>query len=119
MKISDIEKENREDINLSIFLSYEIEEFTIFKSQTKEIIKKYKSDEIVMFRKFLKLIDETKFKTHYYGINGTKVTDNKFKISNLINIESIVANRNITDTKLSQMEKPIENCHPNPFKLAG
>jgi len=94
-----LEDTDKKDFDLSITVKYEIKEYETFKDDVKKIISKYKSD--LLFKKFLELIDNTDFAANYYDLSGGAIDSNKFKLSSLIKIKLISANKNLHDTNLS------------------
>lgn len=98
----DTKKNNKKnDMKLNIIVKYEIKEQIEFKSKVKNMILNTDvNEEEHLFNKFLDLLTETKFETKCYGSDGKEVRD--FKISNLIDIRIIAANKstinNLTKT---------------------
>lgn len=101
INIGDTQQPNNEkDFKFSI--RYELEETQIFEEDIKQIIEKY-TDEKLLFRKYIELLDILKFEFNYYDSNDKKIENSKFKIDNLINIETISANKIIDDSSLSKI----------------
>jgi predicted ATP-dependent endonuclease of OLD family len=82
-------------------LKYELKEEEIFKKEVQALLCKYK-DESVLFRKYLELIDITDFNMNYYDSEGVLIGENKFKISDLLDMKPITANKIIDDKSLSE-----------------
>ncbi len=99
MNIENIEQPNNEK-DFKILIKYEIKETQSFIEKTQELIEKY-SIEATLFKKFLELIANEEFQLNYYDANEDKIDKTKFKIENLINIETISANKVIDDKSLS------------------
>ena len=81
-----------EDINKSeidIIIRYEVEDKEIFINNFNEIFKKY-TDENLILKKFLELIDQTEFKLNYYNKNDQVIE--KFRLGELIELRAIKAN---------------------------
>ncbi|MDY6228291.1 MAG: AAA family ATPase [Clostridium sp.] len=81
-----------EDVNkseLDIIIKYEIQDSEIFISNVKQLLIKY-NDENLIFNKFLKVIDESKFSLNYYNKSGEKIK--QFKLKDLMELKSIKAN---------------------------
>ena len=93
--------------SLDLIIKYELRETTEFKEKLKFLLATYKGQKI--FRKFLQLIDNSNFQLNYYRTDGTIVTDHSFKLSNLIEIEIISANKVINDRSLSKTFNEIIN----------
>lgn len=94
--------EASESVELEITVKYQIKEAEKFKEKVAKILRKNYS-ETLRFKKFLELIDKTDFKTKYFGLDGQEIRNNKFKISNLIEIKLISANKNLHATNLSSV----------------
>lgn len=85
-----------------VILKYELKESELFKKEIQALIGKHK-DESVLFRKFLGLINNsTEFNLNYYDSEGSLIGENKFKISDLLEIKIINANKIIDDKSLSE-----------------
>ena len=96
----DIESTNQEHIK--IIAKYIIEETTEFKEKVKQVIDKYRNkDSYVLFQKYLECIDSVKKSIRYFNSNEKPV--NGFKLSSLIEIKTIKANKIITDNSLSNI----------------
>ncbi|MDQ2088048.1 AAA family ATPase [Herbivorax sp. ANBcel31] len=99
LSLDDIEK-----TELGIIVKYELEEEEAFKIKVLGMIENISQSsakeeeyfDIILFREFLDLIDNSNFKIYYYDSNGNKV--DKFNIDNLIDIKTINAN-NIKNEK--------------------
>lgn len=100
IKIGDVDS-SITSLDLTVKINYEIAEYSEFRAETQKLVEKYKKDEQLLFRKFLKLIDDTSFNKKYYGVTGNEIKDNKFKLSNLIDIKPIAANRKLENNTLS------------------
>ncbi|APQ61939.1 hypothetical protein PPOLYM_01375 [Paenibacillus polymyxa] len=90
-----------DDLNkseLEIIVKFELEDEETFIRDVKKIFTK--KPESIKFKKFLELIDETRFKINYYNTNGEIV--NKFNISNLIELRAIKANNIENEYSLSK-----------------
>lgn len=99
--------ENTDDSDEQYFeinIRYEVEEKETFKSNLKAILAKYNNEDKkhLLFQKFLDVINETSFELKYLNSNNDPVEKSKFKLANLIKIEHIKANKNISDTSLSE-----------------
>lgn len=106
-------------IDIDINVKYEIKESQTFLDDSKKIINNYgdKDDKDLLFRKFRKLIDVATFQTKYFNQNGTLV--NNFKLSDLIEIKEISANRDIQAKSLSQtFNKIIAHSYTPGEKIA-
>lgn len=84
---------------LQIFVKYELKESTSFIEDLKEIIKN-NTDRNMCFTKYLELIEKSDFKLNYYDINGD--VKEQFKISDLIDLKLVNANKILNDTSLSK-----------------
>lgn len=84
--------EDVKDSELEICIRYEVEEEDVFKTQAKVVLDTYKTgDSHVLFRKYLNFVDSSTFKLNFYDKTGRRVED-KFKLSNLIDLEVIRSN---------------------------
>ena len=91
-----------EDINKSeidIIIRYEVEDKEIFINNFNEILKKY-TDENLILKKFLELIDQTEFKLNYYNKNNQVIE--KFRLGELIELRPIKANNIEGENSLSK-----------------
>ncbi len=88
--------------DFQVLMKYEIKEETSFEDEVLSIIGKYK-DETLLFRKFLELITNTEFEFNYYNSEDVLIEDNKFKISDLLEIKVINANKDIHGNCLSNI----------------
>jgi putative ATP-dependent endonuclease of the OLD family len=95
MNIEDIESKD-----FKITMSYELTETTEFIEKVKKIIQDY-PDPYLRFQKYIKLINEVEKKLNYHDSNDEIIEKNKFKLSDLVNIKVIAANKIISDTSLS------------------
>lgn len=93
-----------EEQSFEINIKYEITEKETFKSNVINVLNKYNNDEKkdLLFQKFLEILDEVSFELKYLNSNYEKIEKNKFKLANLLKIEHIRANKNISDTSLSE-----------------
>ncbi len=90
-------------IDLNITMTYELSEIAIFETEVEHVLAKYQDKEIrFIFRKFLSLIDESKFKVNYFNSSGAIVDGAKFKISDLISLKLISAEKKLNDPSLSK-----------------
>ncbi|MGR3294131.1 MAG: AAA family ATPase [Candidatus Scalindua sp.] len=87
--------------DFQVVLKYELNETTKFKEEISLLISKYKGKP-TLFRTFLETINSADFQVNYYSSEGTLITENKFKLSDLIGIEIINANKVIDDKSLSK-----------------
>jgi len=95
--------ESTEKKDFKIVIKYLIVEETEFKEEINKVIAKYgNGDNYVLFQKYLECIANTKKKIQYYNENDDLVQD-KFKLSNLIDIKPIQANKIISDNSLSSI----------------
>jgi len=93
MVLEDVDKSE-----LEIIAKYELEEEESFLKNVKKVMGM--QPENLRFKKFLDLIDETRFKINYYNASGEVV--NKFSISNLIELRAIKANNIENEYSLSK-----------------
>jgi predicted ATP-dependent endonuclease of OLD family len=101
----DIENANQQN-NIKIIIKYIIEETTEFKEKTRQVINKYRDkDSYVLFQKYLECIDSVKKSIRYFNNfnNNEKPIKDSFKLSSLIDIKTIKANKIITDISLSNI----------------
>lgn len=93
-----------EDVNtteFSIKIKYELLETTEFVDKIKSIISNYPNNEYIRFQKYLELIKDIPKQLNYYNSNNEIIEKNKFKLSDLMQIKIIAANKTINDTSLS------------------
>ncbi|OCL81641.1 ATP-dependent nuclease [Arcobacter porcinus] len=88
--------------SFEINIKYELKEEESFKQNIQAIIEKYKEKELLLFQKFIDFINEVSFELKYFNSNDEPIEKSKFKLSNLINAEHIRANKNISETSLSE-----------------
>lgn len=100
MSIESVQSAGQES-DFRVLLKYELQEATSFKEGVQTLICKHK-DESVLFRKLLELINSSDFKLNYYDSEGVLIGENKFKISDLLEIKIINANKIIDDKSLSE-----------------
>lgn len=100
MSIESVQSAGQES-DFRVVLKYELQEARSFKEGVQSLVCKHK-DEAVLFRKFLELINNTDFKLNYYNSEGVLIDDNKFKISDLLEIKIVNANKIIDDKSLSE-----------------
>lgn len=84
MALDDVEKSE-----MKIVARFECEDEVSFISSVKRLIEK-RENENIQFKKFIELIDESKFRINYYNVSGDIVS--KFNINNLIELRAIKAN---------------------------
>jgi len=91
------------DIKISIF--YKIQEEQIFFDDVRKIITKHNvlDDDNSLFRKFIKLIDKTKFKILYYDEDGQPRGMSNFKLREIIELKYISAKRKHSEDNLSNV----------------
>ena len=85
----------------TIKIKYEISETTEFIENIKNIINSYSNNQHLRFQKYLELLTDTPKQINYYNSNGDIIEKNKFKLSELIQVKVIAANKTINDTSLS------------------
>lgn len=100
MSIESVQSAGQES-DFRVLLKYELQEAPSFKEGVQALVCKHR-DESVLFRKFLELINSTDFKLNYYDSEGVLIGENKFKISDLLEIKIINANKIIDDKSLSE-----------------
>ncbi len=90
--------------SFEINIKYEIVETETFINNVKAILEKYNTEnkKDLLFQKFLEALNNTSFELIYLNSNNEPIEKNKFKLANLIKIEHIRANKNISDTSLSE-----------------
>lgn len=90
-----------ENSELEIVIKVEIDNDEIFIRDVKKLLlEKQTGTKSVLFRKFLDLVDESKFNINYYNIDNDYIND--FKIKNLMELRSIKANNIEGDNCLSK-----------------
>ncbi|MCD5380432.1 AAA family ATPase [Candidatus Gracilibacteria bacterium] len=84
---------------------YEFIETTLFISEVKKVLQRYSGDDnkYVRFQKYLDSIDQAKKELVFYKIDGTRIEKTKFKLTDLVSIKTIAANKVINDTSLSKV----------------
>lgn len=100
MSIESVQSAGQES-DFRVLLKYELQEEPSFKEGVQALVCKHK-DESVLFRKFLELINSTDFKLNYYDSEWVLIGENKFKISDLLEIKVINANKIIDEKSLSE-----------------
>jgi predicted ATP-dependent endonuclease of OLD family len=85
--------------NLIIQIKYEVKEASIFKTNAKAVITKYKHKDNLIFNKFLELINNTEFQIKFYDTQGKEAPE--FSLKNLIELKSIDANNIFSENALS------------------
>lgn len=95
---------NSDEQSFEINIRYEVTEKETFTTNLNTILSKYNNEDKkhLLFQKFLDVITETSFELIYLNSNNDQIEKSKFKLANLINIEHIKANKNISDTSLSE-----------------
>ncbi len=93
---------NTGEESFEINIKYELQEEETFKKNIQAIVEKYKNKELLFFQKFIDVMNETAFEIKYFNSNNEPIEKSKFKLSNLINAEHIRANKNISETSLSE-----------------
>ncbi len=107
MNIGSIQERDQET-SFKVILKYELKEAIKFKNEVDALISQNKDPEI-LFRKFLEIVNNADFRMNYYGSDGVLISDSKFKLSDLIEIKLISANKNINDKSLSKTFNKIIN----------
>ena len=95
-----------EDVDTTEFhikIKYELLETVEFISKMKSIIDTYPDNVYIRFQKYLELIKETPKQLNYYNSSDELIEKSKFKLSDLIQIKIIEANKTISDTSLSDI----------------
>lgn len=92
---------NTNEESFEINIKYELQEEETFKQNIQAIVEKYKDKELLFFQKFIDVMNEISFEIKYFNSNDEAIEKSKFKLSNLINAEHIRANKNISETSLS------------------
>lgn len=100
MSIESVQSAGKES-DFRVVLKYELQETTSFKEGVQALLCKHRN-ESALFRKFLELINSTDFNLNYYDSEGVLIGENKFKISDLLEIKRINANKIIDDNSLSE-----------------
>lgn len=93
-----------EDVDItefSIKIKYELLETIEFEDKIKSIISNYPNNEYIRFQKYLELIKDIPKQLNYYNSNNEIIEKSKFKLSDLMEIKIIEANKTINDTSLS------------------
>jgi len=97
-----------EDIDtteFSIKMKYELSEKVEFEDRVKSIIRNSPDSEpyskYIRFQKYLELIKDIPKQLNYYNSSDELIEKSKFKLSDLIQIKIIEANKTISDTSLS------------------
>lgn len=112
ISIGDVDPSANE-IDVSIKVKYEIKEGTQFRDGLKQLIDRYPDNETLLFRKFLEFVDKTQFSENYFGLDGTKIKG-RFKLSDLIKLKTISAQKATADNGLSAtFNKIIKFRHKN------
>jgi len=94
--------EDTESKEFKIKIKFDLAETTEFIDKVKEIIRDY-DDSIIRFQKYLKLLDKTDKKLNYYNSDNETIEKSRFKLSDLVNIKVIAANKIINDSSLSSI----------------
>lgn len=85
---------------------FEIQEAAVFRDAVIKILEKAEQkgagSPYDPFKKFLQLVDETKFRKSFFRSNG-EVVDKSFKLSELIDLKCISANKQLDGPGLSSM----------------
>lgn len=92
--------EDTESKNFKIKMKCELRETTEFIEKVKNIIQYY-SDQHIRYEKYLNLINKLDKKLNYYDSDDELIEKSRFKLSDLVNIKVIAANKIINDTSLS------------------
>lgn len=87
------------DYEISITARYEVVEFSAFKETAEKIISNQKNEN-KLFQSYLDVINNSKFQLNFYNVLGNPI-DKNFKLSSLIEIECIKANKLKNDHCLS------------------
>lgn len=95
--------EDVDTTEFSIKIKYELLETVEFISKIKSIINNYPDNEYIRFQKYLELIKEMPKQLNYYNSSDELIEKSKFKLSDLIQIKIIEANKTISDTSLSDI----------------
>lgn len=89
-----------------VTMRYELVETTLFEEDVRTIIRDY-SEVRIRFSKYLKVIGNAKKQLEFYNSDGEQIAKGKFKLSDLIKVKTIAANKIINDTSLSEVFKNI------------
>jgi len=95
--------EDLDTTEFSIKIKYELLETIEFTDEIKSIINHYPDNEYIRFQKYLELIKDIPKQLNYYNSNNEIIEKGKFKLSDLIQIKIIAANKTINDTSLSKI----------------
>ncbi|MEA2019669.1 MAG: AAA family ATPase [Campylobacterota bacterium] len=95
--------EDVDTTEFSIKIKYELLEMVEFISKIKSIIDSYPDNEYIRFQKYLEVIKEIPKQLNYYNSSDELIEKSKFKLSDLIQIKIIEANKTISDTSLSDI----------------
>ena len=85
----------------TIKIKYELSERTEFIEKITNIISKYPDNEYIRFQKYLELLKDIPKQLNYYNFDDEIIEKSKFKLSDLMQIKVIAANKTINDTSLS------------------
>jgi predicted ATP-dependent endonuclease of OLD family len=85
-----------------VTMKYELVETTLFVEDVRTIIRDY-SEVRIRFSKYLKTIGNAKKQLEFYNSDGEQIAKGKFKLSDLIKVKTIAANKIINDTSLSEV----------------
>jgi putative ATP-dependent endonuclease of OLD family len=113
ISIADLDP-NADEIDVPIKVRYEITEGVEFTNDLKQLIDRYPKDKKLLFRKFLKFIDDdVEFSKNYFGLDGSKIKGS-FKLPDLITLKTISAQKPIVHNVLSTtINKIIKYRHDN------
>lgn len=96
MRLEDVEA-----YELLICIKLELENEEVFMNNIKKMLEENSNKEREnLFRKFLKIIDESDFKLNYYNVDNEMIEN--FKLKHLIELRSIKANNIEGDSSLSK-----------------
>jgi predicted ATP-dependent endonuclease of OLD family len=101
LRIGDVFDE-AEGLVITVIVKYEIKETSVFEKALTNIHSEHKDEKELLFRRFVELLNSSKFSCSYFGVDGKMVEKNNFKLSNLINVTTLSANKNLHDSNLSQ-----------------
>jgi len=93
--------EDVETTEFTIKIKYELLETTEFIDKITNIIRNYPDNEYIRFQKYLELLKDIPKQLNYYNSDNEIIGKSKFKLSDLMQIEIIPANKTINDTSLS------------------
>lgn len=94
---------DEDEIHINLRIRYAPKESQIFKDAVAHLIAKYKdSERSFVFAKFIDLIDDSEFRMSYYNSEDEPVENAKFKISELLSIKLISADKNLKDSILAK-----------------